>query len=664
MISAEPRPPYPWGRLLAWLALGAMLAITLAPLAMVLKTALEHPQTLLAHAADLLPAEPTLLNFKRVLGLVDADASMAVGGSGAEVHIGRALVNSLVFTTLVVVLQTANSAMAAYAFARLQFPGKRLLFAAVVGSMILPGVVLFIPNFITIKQLGWLNSMAGMVAPFALISGFSIFFLRQFFLSLPRDLEEAALLDGAGPFTIFRRVVLPLSTTPLATVAMLSGIGAWNEFFWPFIVAPGEESQVLPVALQQFKSQTPQGQPDWTGLMAAATLNLLPTLALLAVFGRRVVYWTTLSTGLVAETAPDVFTNHLSKYPDLVANGQLVDLSPFMRRDGVDLARYEPGLAAPWGRDGKQYGLPKDWDTVALLVNLDHARAQGVTLDELRAMRWNPQDGGSFGQVIARLTRDAAGRNALQPGFDKARVQVVGYQNPGPGGMSGQTEWGPFAVSAGFRYQAAPWDAALRYDDPVLAATLTWLAGLPARGLSLPPQAVGKLGMETLFAAGRAAMVPAGAWMVGHYAKLLAQQRLAYAWVPMPMGPTGERASMRNGLADSIWIGGKHPEAAWAWVRHLATPDCQRKLAAAGAVFPAIAGMAQQTLDVFRQRGVDATAFDVMAKSRSFAPPIVENAAEVDALIGQAIERVLLGRAEAVPALAAANAKARALARR
>jgi multiple sugar transport system permease protein len=283
------RPPIAWGRWLAWAALGTMLAITLAPLWMVLKTALEHPQALLANAAGLLPAEPTLLNFRRVLGLVSAEQSLAVGGSGADVDMARALGNSLLFTALVVVLQTGNSAMAAYAFARLKFPGRRLLFAAVVGSMMLPGVVLFIPNFIFIKQLGWLNSMAGMVAPFALMSGFSIFFLRQFFLSLPRDLEEAALLDGAGPFTIFWRVVLPLSTTPLATVAMLSGIGAWNEFFWPFIVAPGEESQVLPVALQHFKSQTPQGQPDWTGLMAAATLTLLPTLVLLAVFGRRVV---------------------------------------------------------------------------------------------------------------------------------------------------------------------------------------------------------------------------------------------------------------------------------------------------------------------------------------------------------------------------------------
>jgi multiple sugar transport system permease protein len=140
-----------------------------------------------------------------------------------------------------------------------------------------------------VRDLGWLNTMAGMVAPFALMSGFSIFFLRQFFLSVPRDLEEAALLDGASHWMIFRRIVLPLNTTPLATVAMLTGIGAWNEFFWPYIVSPGEDHQVLPVALQAFKAQSPQGQVDWTGLMAASSVALLPTLVLLVVAGRRVV---------------------------------------------------------------------------------------------------------------------------------------------------------------------------------------------------------------------------------------------------------------------------------------------------------------------------------------------------------------------------------------
>ena len=280
---------WPWGRWLAWVALAAMLWVTVAPLWVMLKTALTLPQAVFSEASSVLPQQPSTLNFQRVLGVLSPEQSLALGGSGAEVNVLRALGHSLVFTLLVVLLQTANSAMAAYAFARLRFPGQRLIFGAFVGSMMLPGVVLFIPNFILIRDLGWLNSMAGMVAPFCLMSGFSIFFLRQFFLSVPRDLEEAALLDGASHFYIFRRIVLPLSTTPLATIAMLTGIGAWNEFFWPFVVSPSEDMQVLPVALQAFKAQTPQGMVDWTGLMAASAITVLPTLALLLVFGRQVV---------------------------------------------------------------------------------------------------------------------------------------------------------------------------------------------------------------------------------------------------------------------------------------------------------------------------------------------------------------------------------------
>jgi multiple sugar transport system permease protein len=288
-IPGTVRAGFSLGRALAWAALGAMLLLTVAPLWVMLKTALEHPQALYAHADQLWPTEPTVLNFLRVAGGLTPEQGLALGGSGAEVNFLHALGQSLIFTALVVVLQTTNSAMAAYAFARLRFPGSRLIFGAFIGSMMLPGVVLFIPNFILIRDLGWLGSMAGMVAPFCLMSGFSIFFLRQFFLSVPRDLEEAALLDGASHFYIFRRIVLPLSVTPLATIAMLTGIGAWNEFFWPFIVSPGEEHQVLPVALQAFKAQSPQGQIDWTGLMAASSITLLPTLLLLVAFGRRVV---------------------------------------------------------------------------------------------------------------------------------------------------------------------------------------------------------------------------------------------------------------------------------------------------------------------------------------------------------------------------------------
>ena len=276
-------------RAFAWACLLAMLALTVVPLWVVVKTALTPSQDVFSQAAQLWPDAPTLRNFTRVLGLVSHEESLAMGGSGAEVHFLRAVGNSLLFTGIIVTLQVLTSSMAAYAFARLRFPGRELLFGLFVASMMVPGVVTFIPNFILIKDLGWLNTMAGMVAPFCLMSGFGIFFLRQFFLSIPRDLEEAAILEGASPLRVFWRIVLPLSTAPLATLAMLTSINMWNEFFWPFLVAKDETMQVLTVALQAFKSQTPQGSPDWSGLMAATALAVVPVLVLLFLFGRKVV---------------------------------------------------------------------------------------------------------------------------------------------------------------------------------------------------------------------------------------------------------------------------------------------------------------------------------------------------------------------------------------
>jgi multiple sugar transport system substrate-binding protein len=376
-------------------------------------------------------------------------------------------------------------------------------------------------------------------------------------------------------------------------------------------------------------------------------------------------YWTTLAAGMVSETAPDVFVNHLSKYPDLVANGQLVDLSPLIRRDGVDPQSFVAGLYAPWGRidhQGQhQYGLPKDWDTVALIVNLDLAAQAGVSADQLRDLDWNPTDGGSFGQVIARLTVDDQGRNALSPGFDKSRVKVRGYQNPGPGGMSGQTEWGSFAVANGFTYQDRPWDANFHYDDPRLAQTLTWFASLYARGISAAPREVGKLGAESMFVAGKAAIVPNGSWMIGHFAR---NTRFRSAWLPMPRGPGGERVSMLNGLADSIWIGSKQKEDAWQWVRYLASNECQSLVAASGVVFPAIRGLAEQVVEAQGRAGTDSRAFLTMAAAKTFAPPIAEHGDEIHALMDSAMQAILFGGADATTTLRSANVRVRAVAGR
>lgn len=277
------------GRALAWAALLLIIVTTLMPLWLALKTALLHPADVFSQSAGLWPDEPTLVNFKRVLGLLSPEESLALAGSAAQINLLHSFGRSLLFTGIIAIVQTGSAAMSAYAFARMRFRGRDALFMAFVASMMLPSVVTFIPNFILVKQLGLLDTMAGMVAPFVLMQGFSVFFLRQFFLSLPRDLEEAALLEGASHWHIFWRIALPLSVTPIVTIATLTAINMWNEFFWPYLVARDTEDAVLPVVLQSFRTQRPQGQPDWTGLMAAATLAALPAVLLLLAFGRRVV---------------------------------------------------------------------------------------------------------------------------------------------------------------------------------------------------------------------------------------------------------------------------------------------------------------------------------------------------------------------------------------
>jgi multiple sugar transport system permease protein len=128
-----------------------------------------------------------------------------------------------------------------------------------------------------------------MVAPTLLMTPFAVFFLRQFFLSIPRDVEEAAVLDGAGRWGVFFRVVVPMSRGPLITIALTTTVWAWKDFLWPLLVGREEHTRVLTVALGVFLQQSPNTQPDWTGLMAGSTLSVLPVLILLIFLGKRLV---------------------------------------------------------------------------------------------------------------------------------------------------------------------------------------------------------------------------------------------------------------------------------------------------------------------------------------------------------------------------------------
>lgn len=272
---------------LGYLVLAVFVFLSLLPLWMALKIGLTHPGDVYTSAARLTPNAFTTGNFLRVMGLPSDIELSAFRASPIDFML--ALRNSVVYTALTVCGQIFFSALAAYAFARMRFPGRDLLFFAFLAATMIPGMVLFIPNFILVKQLGLLNSFAGLVAPTILMTPFAVFFLRQFFLSSPKELDEAARLEGASQFQIFWRIALPIQKGPIATLAILLAIQSWNEFFWPFLVGRDPSVRVIAVALSDFMSQTGRGNPDWSGLMAAIVLSIIPVIALLVVFGRQIV---------------------------------------------------------------------------------------------------------------------------------------------------------------------------------------------------------------------------------------------------------------------------------------------------------------------------------------------------------------------------------------
>lgn len=277
------------GRALAWVAMAVVIVVTVFPFWWMIRTALTPAADIYTDNASLLPEHPTLINFLRVLGLTSEEEARAAGGSGAHINFTGYLWNSIVYCGLIAAVQTLFCAMAGYAFARLRFPGRDLVFAIVIAALMVPPIFTLLPNFILVKDLGWMNTMAGMVAPTILMTPFAVFFLRQFFLSLPRDVEEAAILDGNGPWGIFWRIALPMSRGPLITIGLTTTVWAWKDYLWPLLVGRDEENRLVTVALGVFLQQSPNTQPDWTGLMAASTLSVLPVLLLLIVVGKRLV---------------------------------------------------------------------------------------------------------------------------------------------------------------------------------------------------------------------------------------------------------------------------------------------------------------------------------------------------------------------------------------
>ncbi len=276
-------------RVLAAAGVAVIVAVTLGPFYWMLRTAFTFPPEIFRNPRSILPPQWTLGNFMRVLGLVSPAEAVALGGTGQALGFALSLRNSLIVTASITISQVFFSACAAYAFARLRFPFRDSLFSIYVAALMIPLIVTVIPNFAFIQELGWLNTFRGIVAPFFLMTPLAVFFMRQFFVSINKELEESAYLDGAGRLTTAFRIVFPMSTPALMTCAIIVATTTWNEYLWMLIVGRDRAVRVLTVALGIFRQQTPQGAPDWGGLMAGTMLATVPIALVFLLLGKHVV---------------------------------------------------------------------------------------------------------------------------------------------------------------------------------------------------------------------------------------------------------------------------------------------------------------------------------------------------------------------------------------
>ena len=220
-----------------------------------------------------IPVNPTLENFTSIFN----DKSLPV----TNWFLNSLLIAGL-FTTFILIIDS----LAGYAYARLEFPGKNLLFGLMLATLVMPGIMFLIPNYLTVARLDWIGTIQGVIAP-GLSGVFGVFFMRQFFQSLPKELEEAAYIDGASVWHTFISVILPLSKGPIITLGIITFLTSWNDFLWALLILGGDrQSLTLPVGLA-----TLQGQYtfDYGKLMAGALVLTLPVLVLYAIFQRYII---------------------------------------------------------------------------------------------------------------------------------------------------------------------------------------------------------------------------------------------------------------------------------------------------------------------------------------------------------------------------------------
>jgi multiple sugar transport system substrate-binding protein len=354
-------------------------------------------------------------------------------------------------------------------------------------------------------------------------------------------------------------------------------------------------------------------------------------------------YWTKLTASFVGNSAPDVFTDHLSKYADFAGQKQIVALDDLIAADDFDTSVFAEGLVDPWKfTDGKTYGIPKDWDTTAFFYNADMMGDAGYSDEDLAGLTWNPDDGGTFEKLVAHLTVDKNGVRGDEPGFDKGAVEVYGIGVNPSYDVTGQMQWANFTGSLPWdALDENPWGTHYNLDDPDFQKTIAWFYGLSDKGY-MPKS--GEFTDETPAQIGskKVAIGTNGDWASSQFFGLDGINIGVFA---APVGPSGERASIFNGLADSISASSKHQAEAWKWVQYLGSTACQDVIAGEGTVFPAIPSSTEKALQTFADKGWPVEAFySYVEDGHTFLPPITEHAGEIGDLVTPALQGIHLGQ--------------------
>ncbi|MFA5710467.1 carbohydrate ABC transporter permease [Mycolicibacterium sp.] len=254
---------------LVYLGLVVGAVITLAPFSLGLLTSVTSASQFATGSPLSWPDPPTLENYSGLAGF----------------GFGRALVVTALMTAVILVGQLTFSVLAAYAFARLEFPGRDTLFWVYIATLMVPATVTVVPLYLMMAQLGLRNTFWALVLPFVFGSPYAIFLLREHFRAIPRDLERAARIDGANTLDVLVHVVLPSSRPILVTLALITVVTQWNSFMWPLVITSGSQWRVLTVATAGLQSQY---NAQWTLVMAATTIAIVPLLVLFLAFQRHI----------------------------------------------------------------------------------------------------------------------------------------------------------------------------------------------------------------------------------------------------------------------------------------------------------------------------------------------------------------------------------------